>query len=93
MTTTRTLFDAAKPDFEAVAAAVAGYEGEGVVFDALASFEQDKAERLLETPAPTLEDLLTKLNAWRSIEAPDVRDVIDLLAADVERLLADGAKQ
>lgn len=93
MTTTRTLFDKARHDFEAVAAAVAAYEGEGVMFDALACFEQHRAELLLATPAPTLADVLVKLNAWRSIEAGDTRDMIDLLAADVERLLAEGAKQ
>ncbi|MBU6371406.1 MAG: hypothetical protein KJS97_01660 [Alphaproteobacteria bacterium] len=90
---TRHAFDAAKADFDEVAAAVAAFEGEGVTFDALASYEQDRAELLLTTPAPTLADVLVKLHAWRSIEAGDTRDVIDLIAADVERLLAEGAKQ
>jgi len=91
--TERILFDRARHDFETIAAAVEAFEGEGVILDALAAYEQDRAERLLATPASTLEDLLVKLNAWRSIEAGETRDTIELLVADVERLLADGAKQ
>lgn len=53
----RTTFDSARRDFETIAAAVEDFEGEGVIFDALASYEQDRAELLLATPAPTLADV------------------------------------
>lgn len=35
----------------------------------------------------TLADVLTKLRAWREFEVCETRDTIDLIAAQVERLL------
>jgi len=96
MTTTtdmRRTFDARLADFEAVQAAMKAHEGEGVVFDALASYEDAKYADLMYAPAPSLADVLTKLRAFASFGFADTEMPLDLIIRDMERLLAEGARQ
>jgi hypothetical protein len=86
-------FDARLADLKAVQAAMKAHKGEDVIFDALAAYEDDKYAELMYAPSPTLADVLTKLRAFASLGLSDTDMPLDLIIRDMERLLAEGAKQ